>query len=814
MRTSTLRFGCASMGGNVANVVLVAGLLLSGLWPALAVREITTLVSGLDDQRQVAAFCSSVRYCMAEPVTEPRTQGKGAMRVRFFAHPSLQSDPQVAATSRRRGLHDTDWRPYQRVAVDLFNLGDDPLDVVFFCASGEREYSKAFTLTPGKWTVAEMTMADIVAAGLDLGAMTALGLRADMRKRTSPSRIVVDNVRLVGTDAKGIAAAVAAAKEQARKRPAYVPVRTEAADAVVRVEDSTDRVERTVLAPVVARPEVLVVGGGLAGVAAAVTAARTGAETLLVERTGSLGGMATIGRVQPAFRDDLTGGMVRELTARLQAAGGQAQMWNPEVMKVVLLRMMRESRAKLMLYTMAVGAIVRHNVIRGVFVESKSGPQAILANIVVDCTGDGDVAASAGVPFEVGRGRDDQTQTQTLVFVLGNVNTSKLNEARWNIAALADQARARGDLHTRFAGDANIDPVILGEHGVVKINSINIPQVSGLKVEDLTYAQIEAQEEALDLVAFYRKYVPGCEECYLLDSAEVMGVRETRRIVGEYVLTGEDVLSGATFRDAIARGFYPVDVHSADDTGDVAGMTPAKPYEIPYRCLVPKKIENLLVAGRCISADHVAHASLRVMGTTMPLGEAAGCAAGMCIAKHRRPRTLDGAQVRSYLRSFGAWPHWSPPEPGTKGISRVPDNLALAAHGVVATADSVLRPGAEPGYAVDGVISELGNSRWLSGPGPLPHWIQLDFPQPITFSYVQLHFYRQETDLMDAFVPRGFEVQVASAAGWRTVASASGNTQLDPELKFAPVAAKTMRVLFTVPCPADNIVRLRELEVK
>ncbi len=575
---------------------------------------------------------------------------------------------------------------------------------------------------------------------------------------------------------------------------------------VVRPRATGKKIKRQVLAPVVATPEVLVVGGGLAGVAAAVTAARMGADALLVERTGALGGMATSGLVPPAFRPDLSQGLVADFCRRLDEIGGPAENRNPELMKYVLLQMMQESGARLMLYSLAVDAIVRNSVIRGVIVENKSGAQALLANIVIDCTGDGDVAAWAGAPFEIGRGRDDETQTQTLVFLLGNVNTRELLPARSQLPDLVRTARSAGDFQSRFAGGAAIQPVVVGEHGVVNVNSINIPQVSGLKVEDLTYAHVEAHMEAVQLVDFYRKYVPGCQDCYLLSTAELIGVRESRRIVGEYVLTGEDVLAGAEFRDGIARGFYPLDIHGADATGDAAGARLAKPYEIPYRCLVPQRIDNLLVAGRCISADHVAHGSLRVMGTTMPLGEAAGCAAALCLARGCTPRELDGRRVRRMLRSLGAWPRY--------GL-HVPDNLALAAHGTVAVADSVLPThGLPAANAIDGLVTRGQESRWLSDRTAPPHWIELHFPQPTEFDRVKLHFYSHAGDPYNPqYASPEFEVQVRRKDAWHTVARVRDNEDLRPEVVFGAVTAQVMRVLFTVPCQSDNIVRLREIEV-
>ena len=581
--------------------------------------------------------------------------------------------------------------------------------------------------------------------------------------------------------------------------------------------------------PVAATADVLVVGGGPAGVGASVAAARAGASVLLAERYGFLGGMATAALVGPLMsyhtartdsvdcdgaaepREQVIAGLVDEIVDRMAAMGGAvppSPTWDymvlvdAEALKSVTRQVVLDSGVRLLLHSQAVDVVGDGNRVQGVIFETKSGRLAVLADVVVDATGDGDVAAWAGAPFEIGRGRDEETQTQTLVFLLRNVNVPKLLAVREQIPEFVKQARANGDFGARFAAGAAISPVILGEHGVVNVNSINIPEVSGLRTEDLTYSQVQAMQDALALAAFYRKYVPGCEECYLLGTAEYMGVRESRRIVGEYVLSGEEVLSGATFRDGIARGFYPIDIHSADATGDASGAHPAVPYEIPYRCLVPKKIENLLVAGRCISTDHVAHGSVREMGTTMPLGEAAGCAAALCIAKGRTPRKLPGDQVRRALRDIGAWP--------TLRGSKVADNLALAANGTTASADSVFKSFA-PDMAIDGYVSRGQESRWLSADTDLPHWLELDFPKPQTVREVTLYFY--DPDGSKVYVPRGFRLEVGNGDGWQTVAQTTGNTAAEVTLKFPPTTTRRLRVVFTEPGPADKMIRLYEIVV-
>ncbi|MGQ9732380.1 MAG: FAD-dependent oxidoreductase [Candidatus Zipacnadales bacterium] len=782
-------------------------MLLPLVSPCYAERPMAILAD-FETQAAVDAFASQVRYAMVEPITHPTRHGDGAMQIRFFGHPSLENEPRVVALYQYGGFAYSNWRPYNLLSLDVFNAETRGLSLqllLWWNKGRERgELVLPVDLPPTDWTTIELNITNLAERGLDVAAVAGFGLQLPLEDTPRPARIIVDFIRLLGGDVAEVRQARRVEKCTASLRVPRQAQRTDATQLAAMLKPIGSVVRRYVKAPVVAEPEVLVVGGGLAGVAAAVTAARWGADVLLVERSSALGGMATLGLVPPAFNEGLTGGIVREFCDRLDKVGGPAENRNPEVMKYVLLEMLQESGARLMLYTLAVDAIVRDNVIQGILVESKSGPQAILSDITIDCTGDADIAARAGVPFEIGRGRDEETQTQTLVFLLGNVNTDKLMPARQHLPEYVAKARANGDWHIPFAGGAAIQPVVVGEHGVVNVNSINIPGVSGLNVADLTYSHIEAHREALQLVDFYRKYVPGCEECYLLSTAPFIGVRESRRIIGEYRLTGEEVLAGAEFEDGIARGFYPIDIHSPDPTGDAAGARLTRPYEIPYRCLIPQKIDNLLVAGRPISADHVAHGSLRVMGTTMPLGEAAGCAAALCLQRGCRPRELDGKRVRRMLKKLGSQP---------QTIRNVPHNLALSQHGVIARADSYhdSYPNSAPN-AIDGLVTRDNSSRWLSADTPPPHWIELQFPAPTECGRVKLHFY-SGNDGGRQYIPLDFEVQVQRAQQWVKVAAIKNNSELSPELTFRPVTADALRILFTAPCLADNIVRLREIEV-
>ncbi|MDD2710152.1 MAG: FAD-dependent oxidoreductase [Verrucomicrobiae bacterium] len=440
--------------------------------------------------------------------------------------------------------------------------------------------------------------------------------------------------------------------------------------------------------PVINQVDVLVAGGGVAGIAAAIAAARMGAKTLLIEANGFLGGTATAvpmnwfgGYVAPLHK-----GIMKEFLDRLEKRGGIGRkFFNPvtngwligfsvDIFKMLTVEMLEEAGAKLLLHAWIADVIVKNKKIQGVVIESKSGRQAILAKSVIDTTGDGDVAARAGCPYKVGRESDGKTQGMTLVGpILEGVNTKKL----WNFMrkyhrenpkeihefiqdrlpffvasgfkSLLEKAKKKGDLHFDY------DTVwINGTLGTdqAEIDGSFVANVDGTNVKDLTYAETESLKQLSSLADFAKKYIPGFEKSRLLDRRGwvSIGVRETRRIMGDYVLTGEDVSTGKRFSDGIAQNLAPIDIHSPE--GQVF-KTLTKAYNIPYRCLVPKKIEGLLVAGRCISVTHEALASARYMPCCIVTGQAAGIAAALAAKARTTPRNIKASQVQKHLRKAG-----------------------------------------------------------------------------------------------------------------------------------------------------------------
>jgi len=426
--------------------------------------------------------------------------------------------------------------------------------------------------------------------------------------------------------------------------------------------------------PVYAEVDVAVCGGGPAGVCAAIAAARTGAKTLLIERHGFFGGMLTAGwlgtiakfndrsQTQPDYPNPnlIIRGIPLELIRRLQAAGalvGQPErdLWlryDVEAMKRAAAQMLQEAGVKLLLHTWVAQAILDGAILRGVFLENKSGRQAVLAKVVVDCTGDGDVAARAGAPYELG----DDLQPMTLQFRAGGVEVADY-PARITIKSspklypLIEKAYREG----KYAIPQRTPWMSsLPRHDQVIVNGTRL-MGSAVDADALTRAEVEGRKQEEFLIDFLRQHYPPFHDAYLIDTGTQVGTRETRRIMGEYLLTAEDVLAFRTFDDAIARCAYPIDVHSHRGHGVKMVFFPSgKSYTVPYRCLVPQRIENLLVSGRCVSATREALGSLRVTSQCMALGHAAGTAAALPVQHRTTPRRLDVALLQAMLRKQDA----------------------------------------------------------------------------------------------------------------------------------------------------------------
>jgi len=441
--------------------------------------------------------------------------------------------------------------------------------------------------------------------------------------------------------------------------------------------------------------EVLVVGGGPAGLASAIASARRGADTTLIENNGTLGGMATSGLVGPFMtcysadgKDQIVKGIFDELVRRMVKRGGAIHSshipgaspysafhlvghdhvtpFDPEILKLTAFEMCQETGVRLKLYTRFLDTTTTPKngeiQINEAVVANKSGIHAIRAQRFVDCTGDGDVAASSGVPIEKGREKDRKMQPASLFFRIGKVDSQRLiSYVRKNFVA-GDERSGFLKLITKAREEMNYsvphDRISLFQNvrwDEWTVNHTRIPDVDGTSVDDLTRAHIEGQRQVFEALKFLRQYIPGCENAQIITSAEQIGLRETRRIRGEYVLTVDDVYNCTSFDDCVVAYAFPVDIHDPAGTFGLFEPPRGHHYEVPYRCLLPLKVENLLVAGRCVSATHEALGAIRVMPCCFAMGEAAGAAAALSLKKEVLPRELDHRLLQESLVAQGAY---------------------------------------------------------------------------------------------------------------------------------------------------------------
>jgi hypothetical protein len=411
--------------------------------------------------------------------------------------------------------------------------------------------------------------------------------------------------------------------------------------------------------PVAAAVDVVVVGGGPTGVGAALAAASEGAKTLVVERHGMLGGMWTAGLLNPLF-EPLRGWWVERLVGRLHEAGGWREhpkfpVFDTEVLKYTLEQMLGEAGVDFWYHVQACDPMVIDRRVRGIIIEGKSGREAILANTVIDCTGDGDIAARAGVPFQFGRPVDGLAQPMTLMFEVEGVES--LGPNTQHILKILTDAIEANDLPIQlpYGKRPRGTPYLIPPpaDGVGAIQATHVYRFDATDTRDVTRATVEARAQVHEIFFKALRNVPGLEQVRLSQTAPSLGIRESRHMEGQYTLNADDVTAGRQFEDAVASCAFGCDIHEIYPDDKLAHRIPAKPFEIPYRCLVPKSVRGLLFAGRCISGTHEAHASYRVTGTCMGLGQAAGLAAAMATAARATPGEVDGRDLRAALEQRG-----------------------------------------------------------------------------------------------------------------------------------------------------------------
>jgi hypothetical protein len=443
-------------------------------------------------------------------------------------------------------------------------------------------------------------------------------------------------------------------------------------------------------AELAAEADVLVVGGGTAGLAAALGAAALGVDVILAERYGFLGGNATAALVMPlmSFHTDhpraekegaatllptdhgkgrsVIAGILRAFLHRLIKAGGAiapslrtgySVPFDPELFKLTALDMLDEAGVHFLFHAFASDAILDGRQIKGVVFETKSGPVVVHAQTVIDCTGDGDIAAWAGAPYEMGREDDRLVQPMTLMFRMADFEHAAFEAY---IRKHPDQWRGVHGLWDLIAKATENGELQLAREDLlffatphareVSVNSTRVGRVLGVDVWDLTYAEWQCRFQMRQIAEFLRRHVPGFATAYVVQSGVNVGVRETRRVLGDYQLTAEDILNARKFPDVIARSTYPMDIHNPEGTGTVLKrLPPGESYDIPLRCLLPQSVEHLLVAGRCISGTHEAHSSYRIMPVSMATGHAAGVCAALAATAGKPVRSITYADIRSEL---------------------------------------------------------------------------------------------------------------------------------------------------------------------
>jgi len=405
-----------------------------------------------------------------------------------------------------------------------------------------------------------------------------------------------------------------------------------------------------------------VAGGGPGGVSAALAAAKQGASVLHVERYGFLGGMATAGLVNPfmpytvkATGQNIASSIFNDILDRLASYGGLAHdraTFDDEQMKLVLDDLLAEQGVTVLLHTLVDGVDVQDGVIRSLRTVAKSGEGRLHARVFVDSTGDGDLAARAGCPVEVGRSEDGLCQPMTLCFRLAGVEADTqtyegIHRLRAEIDPLYQDARGRGQIGNPRE-DVLIFPML--HPGVLHFNTTRIIHHTALEPVSLGDAEQIGRRQVVEMLSFLKANLPAFRNAYLQKMAAHIGVRESRRVMGQYVLTAEEILDGVKFPDGIARSVYPVDIHNPAGTGTVLKhLADDAYYEIPFRCLAPRRASNLLIGSRCISATHEAHSSLRVMPVVSGIGQAAGLAAAWCAQRTLQVGELDGAELKAKI---------------------------------------------------------------------------------------------------------------------------------------------------------------------
>lgn len=417
--------------------------------------------------------------------------------------------------------------------------------------------------------------------------------------------------------------------------------------------------------------DIIIIGGGFSGSAAAICAAREGASVLLIEQTNCLGGAATNCLVNPFMpystvidgkKTDLSQGLFREITEKLKDFGKTeeslinddwgSKTFSEEHLKIILQRMALDAGVELLFHSYLIGAEREGNKIKSVTVANKSGQMTFEAERFIDATGDADLTVLSGFETRLGRDEDNLCQPMTLCFRISGVDHEKFLQERKDINPLYEKFQSEGKIK-----NPREDVLIFRtlQKGILHFNTTRIVKLNPTDAIDITKAEIMAREQVFEIFEFLKNNFECFKNCHILSTAAQIGVRESRMINGEYILTGNDIVVCTHFEDSIALGNYDIDIHNPEGTGTSHYyFKPGEYYTIPYRTLIPKDAENLLAAGRCISVDHETQASIRIMPIVCCIGEAAGTAAAISVKYGVNVKDVDIKKLRDTLKNNGA----------------------------------------------------------------------------------------------------------------------------------------------------------------
>lgn len=432
------------------------------------------------------------------------------------------------------------------------------------------------------------------------------------------------------------------------------------------MEKEMDSISYEKSIPVIGEYDVVVVGSGPAGISAAVAASRLQQRVALIERYGVVGGNLTCGHVGPILGMVSRGTIRDEIVTLLgvpenDMIGEIGVAHDVEKAKRVLSQLLEREGVSVFLQTSLVDVIKEGNKVKGVVVSTKKGPGALMGKVTVDATGDGDVSYLSGCRVEKGR-EDGLMQPVTLEYTISGLDDDKaivcigdVDNVKFKDMAFLDYCKKcalNGELPETLSAVRLHRTTRKGER---QVNTTQLNRIDSTRTSDIFKAEVQLREQMITVSDFLRTHLPGYENCYISSSGTTMGVRESRRVMGKYVLTVDDVASGRRFDDVVVhKAEFVVDIHNPDGAGQAEDKIQySKPYDIPYRCFVPLTVDSLLVAGRCISGTHKAHASYRVMSICMAMGQAVGTAAAISASTGVEPDKLDYRDIQKSLEEQG-----------------------------------------------------------------------------------------------------------------------------------------------------------------